>query len=434
MIRRLFNNTQSLTGRLELFFLLVSIVIGMLCFALVSGALLWSEDRVGERRIMIDKKEAIEHFRRHPGDGMIKLDLLTTAYNDINLIPPIYKPFLQDKQYFLGEVGQEPNTRMIYMSTFNQNGEEHPIILISLIDEIEITSTEFVYVIVMVLAVVTALILIFGSLLLRLSQRLIEPVSALKVQLDQHQGDTSQKFIVPEGSAKEFQTLASQLNEYRSQINQVIKREQAFARYASHELRTPLTVMKGSSSLLARSPSTPFQERQIGRIQDATQQMSTMVDALLGLVRYERNTDDSPVRTISEQELHSIVALSQAQADEKSLEFNVQILGHPQTKATTAVLNITLSNLIRNGIAATSAGTIHITMTDTTLSVRDEGEGFSSVPDAEGHGLGLMIVDDLCRRYGWQFTIDTHSEGGCEAVIDLSSEHHEAFSEQLPQH
>lgn len=53
---------------------------------------------------------------------------------------------------------------MIYMSTFNQNGEEHPIILISLIDEIEITSTEFVYVIVMVLAVVTALILIFGSL------------------------------------------------------------------------------------------------------------------------------------------------------------------------------------------------------------------------------------------------------------------------------
>lgn len=99
-----------------------------------------------------------------------------------------------------------------------------------------------------------------------------------------------------------------------------------------------------------------------------------MVDALLGLVRYERNTDDSPVRTISEQELHNIVALSQAQADEKSLEFNVQILGHPQTKATTAVLNITLSNLIRNGIAATSAGTIHITMTDTTLSVRDEAK------------------------------------------------------------
>ncbi|MFH4724602.1 sensor histidine kinase [Vibrio diabolicus] len=422
MIRRLFNNTQSLTGRLELFFLLVSVVIGLLCFALVSGALLWSEDRVGERRIMIDKKEAIEHFRNHPDSGIIKLDLLTTAYNDINLVPELYQPFIQDKKYFLAEVADEPDTRMIYMSTYTQDGEEHPIILISLIDEIEITSNEFMFVLVMVLAVVIGLLLIFGSLLSRLSLRLIEPVSALKTQLDRHQGDTTQKFVVPEGSANEFQTLANQLNEYRHQINQVIKREQAFARYASHELRTPLTVMKGSSSLLARSPSTSFQERQIGRIQDATLQMSTMVDALLGLVRYERNTDDSPVRTISEQELHNIVALSQAQADEKSLEFNVQILGHPQTKATTAVLNITLSNLIRNGIAATSAGTIHITMTDTTLSVRDEGEGFSSVPDAEGHGLGLMIVDDLCRRYGWQFTIDTHPNDGCVVTIDLSTE------------
>lgn len=422
MIRRLFNNTQSLTGRLELFFLLVSVVIGLLCFALVSGALLWSEDRVGERRIMIDKKEAIEHFRNHPDSGIIKLDLLTTAYNDINLVPELYQPFIQNKKYFLAEVADEPDTRMIYMSTYTQDGEEHPIILISLIDEIEITSNEFMFVLVMVLAVVIGLLLIFGSLLSRLSLRLIEPVSALKTQLDRHQGDTTQKFVVPEGSANEFQTLANQLNEYRHQINQVIKRERAFARYASHELRTPLTVMKGSSSLLARSPSTSFQERQIGRIQDATLQMSTMVDALLGLVRYERNTDDSPVRTISEQELHNIVALSQAQADEKSLEFNVQILGHPQTKATTAVLNITLSNLIRNGIAATSAGTIHITMTDTTLSVRDEGEGFSSMPDAEGHGLGLMIVDDLCRRYGWQFTIDTHPNDGCVATIDLSTE------------
>ncbi len=102
MIRRLLGNTKSMTGRLELFFLLVSVVIGLLCFALVSGSLLWSEDRVGERRIMIDKKEAIEHFKQTPSEGVIKLDLLTTAYNDINLVPAFYRPFLQDKHYFLG--------------------------------------------------------------------------------------------------------------------------------------------------------------------------------------------------------------------------------------------------------------------------------------------------------------------------------------------
>ncbi|EKO3782707.1 sensor histidine kinase [Vibrio harveyi] len=426
MINRLLastQSTQSMTGRLALFFSFVSVVIGIFCFALITGALLWSEDRVGERRIMIDKKEAIEHFQSHPNAGVIQLDLLTTAYNDIALVPAPFQKYLIGKKHFLDEVGDEPSSRMIYMSTYTSKGVEHPVILVSLIDEIEITTEEFIMVVAMVLSIVAILVFLFGSLLLRLSQRLIEPVNALKTQLDQHQGDPTQTFSVPESSAKEFQTLADELNEYRRKINQVIKREQAFARYASHELRTPLTVMKGSSSLLARSASTDFQTRQVHRIQDATQQMSTMVDALLGLVRYERNTDDSPVRSISEEELTQIIAQSQAQADEKALSFDVQINGNPKTRATNAVLTIILGNLIRNGIAATPYGAIHIGMNEDTIWVRDEGEGFSSIPHSEGHGLGLMIVDDLCHRYGWQFDIGTHPDGGCEAVINLALEH-----------
>ncbi|WP_047516491.1 sensor histidine kinase [Vibrio harveyi] len=426
MINRLLastQSTQSMTGRLALFFSFVSVVIGIFCFALITGALLWSEDRVGERRIMIDKKEAIEHFQSHPNAGVIQLDLLTTAYNDIALVPAPFQKYLIGKKHFLDEVGDEPSSRMIYMSTYTSKGIEHPVILVSLIDEIEITTEEFIMVVAMVLSIVAILVFLFGSLLLRLSQRLIEPVNALKTQLDQHQGDPTQTFSVPESSAKEFQTLADELNEYRRKINQVIKREQAFARYASHELRTPLTVMKGSSSLLARSASTDFQTRQVHRIQDATQQMSTMVDALLGLVRYERNTDDSPVRSISEEELTQIIAQSQAQADEKALSFDVQIDGNPKTRATNAVLTIILGNLIRNGIAATPYGAIHIGMNEDTIWVHDEGEGFSSIPHSEGHGLGLMIVDDLCHRYGWQFDIGTHPDGGCEAVINLALEH-----------
>lgn len=428
MIHRLLNSTQStqsLTGRLALFFSLVSVVIGIFCFLLITGALLWSEDRVGERRIMIDKKEAIEHFQSHPEQGTIQLDLLTTAYNDIALVPNRYQKYLIGQNHFLDEVEDGEYSRMVYISTYTYKGVEHPVILVSLIDEIEITSEEFIMVVAMVLSIVAVLIFLFGSLLLKLSQRLIEPVNTLKNQLDQHQGDPTQTFSVPDGSAKEFQTLADELNEYRSKINQVIKREQAFARYASHELRTPLTVMKGSSSLLARSANTDFQTRQVNRIQDATQQMSTMVDALLGLVRYERNTDDSPIRSITDEELKQIIFQSQAQADEKSIQFDIQIDGNPKTRATNAVLTIILGNLIRNGIAATPEGAIHISMDEDIISVRDEGEGFSTIPHSDGHGLGLMIVDDLCKRYGWQFNIGTHRNGGCEAMITLTSEHQE---------
>ncbi|MEL7385880.1 MAG: sensor histidine kinase, partial [Pseudomonadota bacterium] len=113
MILRWLNSTQStqtMTGRLALFFSLVSVVIGLFCFLLITGALLWSEDRVGERRIMIDKKEAIVYFQSHPDQGKIKLDLLTTAYNDINLVPEEFRKYLIGKKRFLDEIGDEPDS------------------------------------------------------------------------------------------------------------------------------------------------------------------------------------------------------------------------------------------------------------------------------------------------------------------------------------
>ncbi len=431
IIDRFLNSTQSMTGRLSLFFSLVSVVIGGFCFFLISGSLLWSEDRVAERRIMLDMNEAVKKFQSGEAQGKIHLDILTTAYNDINLVPEIYRPYLEGKKYFLGElhvegkakkIGNVFDSPMAYMNTYTDKGVEYPIILISLVDEIETTAEEFIIVTALTLSVVAVLIFIFGHLLSRLSKSLIEPINSLKQQLDLHQGDPTRHFSVPEGSAREFQTLANQLNEYRDQVNNTIKREQAFARYTSHELRTPLTVMKGSSSLLKRNAETDFQYRQIDRIQDATQQMSTMVDTLLSLVRYERNQNDAPQRKLSEQEIRDIIAQNQAQADEKQLTFSLDVQGSPETKATSAVMSMILGNLLRNGIAATAKGTISITMDKAYLSVRDQGDGLSPIPQANGHGLGLMIVEDLCRRYDWMFQLTEHPSGGCEARIEFMSD------------
>ncbi len=422
MIRQLLNNTQHITGRLALFFSVLSVVIGLFCFLVITVALRWSEDRVGERRIIIDKKQAVAYFQSHPEQGSVQLDWLTLAYNDITLVPVEFQSYLIGKKYFLGEVFGEPSSRMLYMSTYTHKGVELPVILVSQIDQVETTPEEFTFAVAMVLTVVAVLMFLFGSVLIRLSQRLIEPVSALKSQLDQHQGDTTQKFHVPDGAAKEFKTLASELNKYCHKVNLVIKREQAFARYASHELRTPLTAIRGSSRLLANSTNTEFQMRQVNRIDDATEQMVTMVDALLGLVRYERNANDSPVRYISDDELTQIALRSQPQAEKKNLHFNIQVDGNPATRATTALLGIVLGNLIRNSIAATESGQIHIIMNSEAIAVRDEGCGPFGEKNPEGHGLGLMIVDDLCQRYGWKFSIGAYPEGGCEAIIDFSHE------------
>ncbi|SBT16394.1 Alginate biosynthesis sensor protein KinB [Marinomonas gallaica] len=413
----LFRNAKSMTSRLALFFTMVAIIIGIFCLILISAVLAWSEDRVGERRIMVDKREAIQFFISHPNATSIQLDPLTIAYNGLQTAPKAIQAYLSEHTSFLGEVGYGEESRMLYMSNYIQNGEDKRLVLVSRIDEIEITHQEYINVMAIVLGLVAVLIGCFTALLTRLSKSLITPINQLCSQLEQHQGDTKRVFKVTKESAQEFQTLAETLNQYRSDIDSLVKREQAFARYASHELRTPLTIMKGSSSLLAREANSPFSKRQLTRIQSATEDMLTMVDALLSLVRYEKSAQNTPLNSVSETDLQTIIDKNKAQAEAKQLRLETDVTGSPVIKASHAVLDIVVGNLIRNSIAASNTGSIHIYMTEHCIKVCDEGEGFNPLKESTGHGLGLLIVQDLCRRYDWQFSIKNQNKVGCEATV-----------------
>ncbi|CAH0525692.1 sensor histidine kinase [Vibrio hippocampi] len=421
MRSRFFSDVQSMTGRLALFFSLVSAVVGLFCFVIISAVIYWAEDRVSERRIHIDRDAAIAIFQQGVAKGSLKLDTITYAYNDLDLVPERVKPYLEGKTSYLNDIGSEPDSVMVLFQHYEHQGELYPIVVVSAIDRVETPALEFTAVIGLILLLVTILMLLFGRLLQRLSASLIQPVNVLNHQLELHQGDPSLQFLMPEGSAREFKLLAAKLNEYRVQADKLLKREQAFARYASHELRTPLTVIKGASGLLARNSQTPFEERQVTRIKDSTNQMSAMIDTLLSLVRYERDRDSAPIRTITAQEIHDIVALNQAQADLKNLAIEVNVVSTPQTQATYATMIIVLGNLLRNAIAASQNGPIQVLMNSKSLIVTDDGEGLSETPTAEGHGLGLLIVDDLCKRYGWRFKLENHPQGGCHASIEFSS-------------
>ncbi|NOI30210.1 sensor histidine kinase [Vibrio coralliilyticus] len=417
-VNRVLSSTRSLTGRLALFFTTISCIIGVVIFLIFTLSLQWSEDRVGERRILIDRDEAVARFIAGE-DGEIQIDALTRAYNDLSLVPDFYRKYTDTYDTYLGEVGStlSPNGHMVYKGYYTDKGEKKVVVLLSLIDQVEFATDEFIYSGVIVISFVSVLMFLFGTLLYRLSTRLIEPVNEIAKQLESHSGSATQAFTIREGAADEFQALTEQLNQYRQDLNLALKREQAFARYASHELRTPLTVVKGANKLLSRSEHSEFQERQISRIEDATTQMTTMVDALLSIVRYERNVDDAPLRGIEEAELQSIVDANSVQATEKNIAIRLTIEGLPTVRATPAVMNMILGNLIRNAIAATAEGEITIDVSEQQLVIIDDGPGLSETPNVDGHGLGLLIVDDLSQRYGWSFELGNHPRRGCSARI-----------------
>ena len=412
------SNTQTLTGRLAVFFTGMSCVIGIVTFLIFYLALQWSEDRVGERRILIDRDSAVERFLAGE-QGKIRLDSLTVAYNDADLVPQEDRGYVENHETFLGEVGSllSPHGHMVYKGYYSDNGEQKTIVLLSLIDKVEFGNEEILYSGIIVISFVSLLMFTFGALLFRLSRRLIEPVNDITKQLNELSGDTTKAFEIHHEAAEEFQLLTTHLNQYRNELNLALKREQAFARYASHELRTPLTVVKGANKLLTRSKPDEFQHRQISRIEDATLEMITMVDALLSIVRYERNVDDAPLRNIEHEEINKVVTANKVHAAEKDLDINVSFLAQPKLRATPAVLNMVLGNLVRNAIAASDHGRIDIEVSSEHIKVIDDGPGLTDSPDSEGHGLGLLIVDDLCRRYQWHFELTNHQNRGCCATI-----------------
>ncbi|MGF1802296.1 HAMP domain-containing histidine kinase [Vibrio gigantis] len=427
MILNVLTSTKSLTGRLALFFGLMAVIVSAFVYVVFVAALYLSEDRVGERRILIDRNYAVGLFQAGKS-GELRIDDLTIAYNDPSFIPPKYQKYIEGKESFVGEVGEEPESRMVYVGEYSDKGQTHPIILLSEIDRVEFDIYELVYATTFVLTLLSILIFSFGALLYRLSKRLIEPFNSLSEQLESN--NLNQEFGVTDDAAVEFRQLTDQLNQYRREINSLVKREQAFARYASHELRTPLTVARGANKLLIRSETTEFQSRQVERIDDAIVQMSEMVDALLGLVRYERNSDDAPLRLFSQQELETIVSKNSLQADEKDVEIALQLKSEPTIQATSAIMNMLVGNLLRNAIAATNSGTVTVTLSQDNLVIEDQGEGLQEQYNPNGHGLGLLIVDDLCQRFHWGFELFNRSCGGCTAKITFQEDSSASISNQ----
>lgn len=418
MVGASFANAKTLTGRLAIFFGAISIFVGVVAFSIVQQALLWSEDRVSERRILIDKDEAIARFKA--GEyGKITIDVQTVAYNDTTLLPEQYQYLLSRKKPFGMAEGLQENDLgdMTYKGHYSDNGKEYDVVLISKVESVEFSDGEILFVSSGVLCLVLLLMTVFGILLYRLSKKLIAPLNDLAEQLEKQTGDSNMAFTVSSDAADEFQALAQHLNQYRLELHQTLKREQAFARYASHELRTPLTVAKGAAKLLSRAEKSEFQSRQVERIESATEQMSTMVDALLAIVRYERNIEDAPLRKVSQKEIESVVSSNGATG--KNIHITLTFSGEPEIRATSAVLNMVLGNLIRNAIAATSEGEITILVDSDSIQVIDGGPGLGDTPSNEGHGLGLMIVDDLTQRYGWKFSLEDYPGRGCVARIDF---------------
>lgn len=289
-----------------------------------------------------------------------------------------------------------------------------------------------------IVPVLLTLLAVYGAswITYRASTRLVSPVNWLARRVSRwNPGHPEASDLAPDKLPADMQgetrQLAAALHSLATRVTAHVARERNFTRDASHELRTPLTVIRVASDMaLGDQDMTPRLRRGLHRIQRAGRDMEAVIDAFLILAR---EADVEP--QIELFDVNEIVRYEVDNAREliagRPVEIHLHSEAPVQLHAPPRVLQVVVSNLLRNACSYTDEGRIDVDVLDDRVVVRDTGIGMSAEALSrafepfyraepsrpQGTGLGLSIVRRLCDRFGWKIALTSEPGVGTQATI-----------------
>jgi len=232
----------------------------------------------------------------------------------------------------------------------------------------------------------------------------------------------------------EVEKLVNSLSLYSRRIKNFVERERAFTRDASHEFRTPLTVIKMASDLLLAEEDLNKYSRKYGqRIKESAKNMEELIDAFLILAREtDKEFEDEPI--VIKDLVNREITDASLYCEDKDLKIEVCEKFPLELMLPRKVVSIVLGNVIRNAVLYTNEGSVVITITEDSVSVKDTGIGmceqqikrifqpyYRANRDDEiqrsGYGVGLTIVKRLSDRFNWD--VNVQSEVGVGTTFSL---------------
>ncbi|WP_196221501.1 sensor histidine kinase [Sansalvadorimonas verongulae] len=416
------NYPQTFRSRIALTFTTLSAIIILIQMVLFYDMVLETEDRVLTNRMELYGKLSLDDFEEDD-DGIISVDQLTNAYLGLDKVPEPLRSLLPPEWLGIDEFEIEENvTEYMVYALPDPHLSGHTVYIVMDIVRLE-NSTPQRYLWTGRYMILSVLLFTMAAMaVLYLAKHLTLPLSILERRLRESQTDDLSPLSLPVRATLEVHQLANSLNAYRSRLGELIERERSFTRYASHEFRTPLTVIRGVGALLDVSSEPEFIQRQKRRLLNAATAMNDVIDTLLNLAREEKESLKTALE-VDHSFLDQIIDDHRQLLRGKAVEVNVSIHKTASVYAPEAVVRILLSNLIRNAMACTQEGEVRIVTESQSLCIIDSGCGLDKQPDGhQGFGLGLLIVNDICRKYGWDFSLTNNASGtGCAAEVIFGS-------------
>jgi signal transduction histidine kinase len=263
------------------------------------------------------------------------------------------------------------------------------------------------------------------------SAQIIAPVTALSKRLQDLDPRRRGVRIAAEFTSAEVARIAESFDRYMERLDGFVEREQLFTAAAAHELRTPLAVIQGATDVLAEQGDLPpAAQRATARLQRATRDMREFIEALLFLSREKNDQTFDHASCDVSQIARQLVEDYARLVERKPVTLKACADAPLRLDVPPALPTIVLSNLLRNAVEHTPAGTIHVAVEDGRLRITDTGAGIS--PEAQsllfdrdystkrGGGMGLHLTTRICDRFGWQLTVASTPGKGTTVGVDFS--------------
>jgi signal transduction histidine kinase len=438
--------------------LVVGITLAAAVAALIEALLLhvvWSgyEDRLIDRVVTDELRRSLEVYDREPGlaypnTGDLRLYVTSTdpgAPGDP--LPAHLRAMLDDPS---ARPGSDAPMAIVLRTVADDVGVEHhvgiaqrgPRTFMLLYDaaEHEERRKRMLWSLVGIVAILT---LVAAWAAYTLSDRLLAGLSRLQHAVARGPGEGG--FLRPDMDV-EVGALAAALDDQRSQVLAALRKERAFAAAASHELRTPLTrIATGAEVVLAQGGLPDAAVRRLRSIRESVDDLQRLLDVLLQVARWQpggtvtTGTEGAvPGRTLGAV-VDACVAGLEAEARLLGTSIRTDVGSPARPVAQAAMLEVVLSNLLRNAIRHGRGSPVEVRERDGELEVIDAGPGIDPVAlervfdpfwqaEAEaagdgggppGHGLGLTVAERICAVAGWALSIASEPGRGTRARVGL---------------
>lgn len=400
---------------IRIYLLGASVLLAFYLYAFHTGVML-TENTVIERRIEI---AAPFHFNRFESgqSGVIRIDPLLTLYENHALLPTYIQshvlPNWTGSMHLLLDDGREFQVvaRQITMNSLSKK-----VYAVEASNSVEWDDTKLVLIEISLGAVGILLFLVTMGYMIRAAKRIASPFREIAKQLVKDNDNQFNPIHTEGEQTRELSIILMAVNSYRSRLATQIERERSFTRYVSHELRTPMMVIKGTVSNLRQQ--SQGNNKACDKLIKAIDQMQDLTHTFLLLAR-DGDLDPRETR-IDEHFIQQLYADLEQIIRSNQIDFHWQLrepfnlTSHPQlTKAV-------ITNLLKNAFACSVNEKVTLLASDQKLDVIDNGIGLKAQSRGyEGFGIGLVLVKDICEKYGWAFSLADNEVHGCTATIDF---------------